>query len=150
MPYDPKDIYRRLAELLGGSKGDPSQSRGEYWDIPGLGDIRLQPVDPSGWDTSEVWMSNGKPRFAEGEIPDWLSRGMGFMTAAAQKGASPEDMNYLARHWIYGEGVNPGYQAAFDAMPQYARDYVRSKLGQYLANQGQGQGQVGGRNAQPQ
>ena len=139
MAYDPRTIYRKLAELLGGTRGDPAQSRGEFYDVPGYGQVRTQPVNPSGWDTSEVWLTGAggaseDQRYAAGEIPDWMRSGVGFMLGGAGK-LSPEEMAALARHWVYGEGVDPGYQAAFNAQPQWVSDWLRAQFAPYLGTQ---------------
>jgi len=127
MAYDPKLIYKKLAELLGGTK-DQGASRGEYMDVPGIGNIRVggSMVDKgiTNWDPMEIWSRQAHnpsdprvPLFKEGEIPDWV-RGAGeLFKGAAAKGGDPADLQGLANHWLNGVRLDPFYQQAPNAMP---------------------------------
>ena len=149
MAYDPKLIYKKLAELLGGTK-DQGPSRGEYMDVPGVGNIRVGapergiPKEFGGWsepwDAMEIWSRQAhdptKPRvplYAEGQIPDWV-KGAGelFKASAASGKADTADLEGLARHWLQGEGVNPFYKGAHEAMPAWVKSYLQGIMGGYV------------------
>lgn len=146
MAYDPKLIYKKLAELLGGTK-DTGPSRGEYMNVPGVGNIRVGaperaiPKEYGGWsepwDAMEIWSRQAHdptkervPLYAEGEIPDWV-RGAGELFKASIGKADPEDLQGLARHWLLGEGVNPFYAQAHAAMPAWIKSYLQGIMGGY-------------------
>jgi hypothetical protein len=150
--YDPKEIYKKLALLLGGTKGKAEESRGEYMDVPGVGAVRIGgyersiPKSAGGWapewDARELWETGSategyKPRYGQGEIAPWVKQAGDLFSASAKAGASQEDLAGLADHWINGTGVNPFYAQAHANMPSWMKEYLKGIMGGYATASGQ-------------
>jgi hypothetical protein len=63
-------------------------------------------------------------------------RGAGSLFQASIGKADSEDLQGLARHWLLGEGVDPFYKAAHDAMPAEIKAYLQGIMGGYVAGGG--------------
>lgn len=147
MAYDPKTIYKKLAELLGGTKGSAAESRGEYMDVPGIGEIRvgaferMVPKSQGGWapewDQREIWETGSpetgyKPRYAEGNVPDWMKNKANLFTqGVASGGMDPDEIQGLAQHWLDSRTTDK-------SMPEWVKAYLTGIYGGY-ASGGSGQ-----------
>jgi hypothetical protein len=129
---DPRDIYKRLAQLLGGVQGDPALSRGEYHTVPGVGEVRTGNYEAlmgdKKWDPMEVFKG-----YTQGQIPDWMQGKANLFSEGVSKGVMTDaERSQLARHWLLGEGVDPFYASAHANMPDWMKQFLQSVYGQYL------------------
>ena len=155
MAYDPREIWKKMLKYRGVTPYPKGQGKNEWgYDKDGK-DV---PLDPdvtkklgSGWDTTEVWKTGSggsyTDRYKQGEIPDWMQTAVDTFKSMAQEGLlDADEIAGLARHWINGEGIDPVWQNAFKAQPEWATQWLKDQFAEmgYSSDGGASSGGPGG------
>jgi hypothetical protein len=129
---DPRDIYKRLAQLLGGVQGTEASGREEYHTVPGVGEVRTGNYEAlRGADPNRV--AEPFTGYSQGQIPDWMQGKANLFSEGVSKGVmSDAEIQQLARHWLLGEGVDPYYASSHASMPDWMKQFLQSVYGSYL------------------